>query len=138
MVRRLKFLQKLLIGKKLRKFKASFNSKPELGVNHQNLSIKLSSFVSEFKKICNNTLSEKYLTKAVIPSFNSLQKFLPDILLENISSRNIHQFISSLASNAKFAASLYHRTLKAAFNKAVVWNYLKEYPFNKIKAPKVR
>ena len=45
--------------------------------------------------------------------------------------------ISSVASNAKYAASLYHRTLKAAFNKAVVWNYLEENPFNKIKSPKV-
>ena len=32
---------------------------------------------------------------------------------------------------------LYHRTLKAAFTKAVVWEYIKENPFNKIKAPKI-
>ena len=119
------------------KFKASFNPKPVTEPKAKYISIKLSSFASEYKTYVKNTHSDKYLTKAVIPSFVSLQKFLPDIPLENISSRNIDQFISSVASKAKFAASLYHRTLKAAFNKAVVWNYLEENPFNKIKAPKV-
>ena len=118
-------------------FKASFNPKPVTEPKLKKVSIKLSSFASEYKNYVRNTHSEKYLTKAVIPSFVSLQKFLPDIPLENISSRNIDQFISSVASKAKFAASLYHRTLKAAFNKAVVWNYLGENPFNKIKSPKV-
>ncbi|MCZ7616717.1 MAG: hypothetical protein M5T52_24900 [Ignavibacteriaceae bacterium] len=56
--------------------------------------------------------------------------------LENISSRNIDQYISSVFSNSKYAASLYYRTLKAAFNKAVVWNYIEVNPFSKIKTPK--
>ncbi|MCH7974656.1 MAG: tyrosine-type recombinase/integrase [Bacteroidetes bacterium] len=119
------------------KFLNSFNLQPKAEPTAEKVSIKLSSFASEYKNYVRNTHSEKYLTKAVIPSFVSLQKFLPDIPLVNISSRNIDQFISSVASKAKFAASLYHRTLKAAFNKAVVWNYLGENPFNKIKSPKV-
>ena len=41
-----------------------------------------------------------------------------------------------LAAHSKFSASLYYRTIKAAFNKAVIWNYINENPFNKIKAPK--
>ena len=53
------------------------------------------------------------------------------------TSKNIDQFISSVAARSKFSASLYYRTLKAAFNKAVIWNYISENPFNKIKAPKV-
>ena len=57
--------------------------------------------------------------------------------LEVISTRMIDQFISSIASKSKFSASLYYRTLKAAFNKAVVWNYIEANPFNKIKIPKV-
>lgn len=118
-------------------FLNSFNRQPKGEPTAEKVSIKLSSFASEYKNYVSNTHSEKYLTKAVIPSFVSLQKFLPDMPLENISSRNIDQFISSVASNAKFAAALYHRTLKAAFNKAVVWNYLDENPFNKIKSPKV-
>ena len=135
--KRTKISTKTFDREEAEKFKASFNPKPITEPKPQKLSIKLSSFASEYKNYVSNTHSEKYLTKAVIPSFVSLQKFLPDIPLENISSRNIDQFISFVASKAKFAASLYHRTLKAAFNKAVVWNYLEENPFNKIKSPKV-
>ena len=54
--------------------------------------------------------------------------------LHDISSRDIDQFISSPKS--KHSASLYYRTFKAAFNKAVIWDYIKENPFCKIKSPK--
>jgi integrase len=56
--------------------------------------------------------------------------------LENISTKIIDQYISSVFSKSKYAASLYYRTLKAAFNKAVVWNYIEVNPFHKIKTPK--
>lgn len=98
--------------------------------------ITLSKFVEEYKTYVKNTFSIKYLKKAVHPSFSVLQKYLPDMPLENISSKIIDQFISSVAAHSKFSASLYYRTIKAAFNKAVIWNYINENPFNKIKAPK--
>ena len=47
------------------------------------------------------------------------------------------EFISSTYLTAKYATSLYYRTLKAAFNKAVVWEYIISNPFEKIKSPKV-
>lgn len=100
-------------------------------------SIKLSSFVNEYKTYVSNTYSEKYLKKAVRPSFMALQKNIPDMPLQMISTRIIDQFISSASASSKHSASLYYRTLKAAFNKAVVWNYIEENPFNKIKTPKV-
>src|SRR5690606_9444328 len=81
--------------------------------------------------------SEKYLKKAVIPSFAALQKNIPDMKLDLISTRILDQFISSVNARSKFCASLYYRTLKAAFNKALVWNYLEANPFNKIKTPKL-
>jgi len=101
------------------------------------VSIKLSSFIEEYKTYVSNTYSEKYLKKAVKPSFMALQKNIPDMPLNQISTRIIDQFISTASASSKHSASLYHRTLKAAFNKAVVWNYLKDNPFNKIKTPKV-
>lgn len=123
--------------KEAEKFKASFVPKPKLDSIPKKTSIKLSSFIAEYKCYVKNTYSEKYLTKAVNPSFNRLQAFLPDLPLEYITSKNIDQFISSVYAKSKFAASLYHRTLKAAFNKAVIWNYIPDNPFNKIKSPKV-
>jgi integrase len=124
--------------KEAEKFLASYiphqKQKPETIV--ANTSISLSKFFEEYKTYVSNTYSVKYLKKAVIPSFVSLQKHVPDIPLESISSRNIDQYISLVFSNSKYAASMYYRTLKAAFNKAVVWNYIEINPFNKIKTPK--
>jgi integrase/recombinase XerD len=119
------------------KFLASFNPGLKKETPVKKTSIKLSSFIAEYKTYVKNTYSEKYLTKAVTPSFNRLQIFLPDTPLEYITSKNIDQFISTVYAKSKFAASLYHRTLKAAFNKAVIWNYIQGNPFNKIKSPKV-
>ncbi len=101
------------------------------------LRLSLSDFAAEYKEYVQKVYSITYLKKAVVPSFNRLQEFLPDKSLDLISSRDIDLFISSVYLNAKYAASLYYRTLKAAFNKAVIWNYIKLNPFNKIKAPKV-
>ncbi len=124
--------------KEAEKFLASYiprqKQKPETIV--AKTSISLSKFFEEYITYVSNTYSVKYLKKAVIPSFVSLQKHLPDMPLENISSRNIDQYISSVFSNSKYAASLYYRTLKAAFNKALVWNYIEVNPFSKIKTPK--
>jgi len=97
----------------------------------------LSVFIKEFKTYVTNTYSEKYLKKAVTPAFNQLTKYISDVSLDNITVKNLDDFISSVYSKSKFAASLYHRTLKAAFNKALIWNYIQENPFNKIKTPKV-
>ncbi|HEX7358191.1 MAG TPA: tyrosine-type recombinase/integrase, partial [Ignavibacteriaceae bacterium] len=120
-------------------FKATFNpdQKPKQEPPQKYSSLLLSNFIKEYKTYVTNTYSEKYLKKAVTPAFNQLVNFIPDISLEEISPKNLDQFISTVYAKSKFAASLYHRTLKAAFNKAVIWNYISENPFNKIKTPKV-
>ena len=123
--------------KEAEKFLTSFIPESREPAPVKKHSIKLSSFISEYKTYVSNIYSEKYLKKAVTPSFNRLQAFIPDIVLNLITSKDIDQFISSVYAKSKYAASLYHRTLKAAFNKAMVWDYLVENPFNKIKSPKV-
>lgn len=126
--------------KEAEKFLASFIPQPKQKSKPVPLlkqtSIKLSSFFEEYKTYVSNTYSVNYLKKAVVPSFVSLQKHLPDIPLKNISARDLDHYISSIASKSKYAASMYYRTLKAAFNKAVVWNYIEINPFSKIKTPK--
>jgi len=135
--KRTKISTKTSNRKAAEKFRASFNPQPLIEPKSKKISIKLSSFITEYKNYVSNTYSESYLKKAVTSSFNRLQNYLPDLPIDTISTRHIDQFISSVAATSKHAASLYYRTLKAAFNKAVVWNYLDENPFNKIKAPKV-
>jgi integrase len=135
--KRTKISTKTSDGNEAEKFKASFKPGDREVAKPKKTSIKLSSFVTEYKDYVSNTYSESYLKKAVTSSFNRLQYYLPDVPIDTISARHIDQFISSVAATSKHAASLYHRTLKAAFNKAVVWNYLEDNPFNKIKAPKI-
>ena len=111
------------------------NIEPEEPKEKRDL-IRLSSFIEEYKTYISNTYSEKYLKKAVIPSFAALQKNIPDMKLDEISTRILDQFISSTNARTKYCASLYYRTLNAAFNKALVWNYIEVNPFSKIKTPK--
>ena len=118
----------------LHSFKAKKDEKQEFP---KISNILLSNFAAEYKEYIRKVHSTKYLKKAVVPSFNRLMDFLPDKNLDLITTRDIDQFISSVYVKAKYAASLYHRTLKAAFKKAVIWNYIKESPFDKIKSPKV-
>ena len=142
--KRTKVSTKTANKKEAEKFLKSFVPKPKekiIGKEQQpkekTVSIKLSSFVEEYKTYISNTYSEKYLKKAVKPSFAALQKHIADMPLQTISTRIIDQFISSVSASSKHSASLYYRTLKAAFNKAVIWNYIENNPFNKIKTPKV-
>ena len=120
------------------KFLKAFNpepTKPEAAGTKSHIS--LVKFSEEYKTYVGNTYSKKYLSQAVVPSFNKLLKIVPNLPLDCISTKTIDQFISTIQAKSSFAASLYYRTLKAAFTKAVVWNYIPENPFNKIKAPKV-
>ena len=79
----------------------------------------------------------KSYTKSVKLSFSQITTKIDDISLVYISPRIIDQFISEVCSRSPYAAKLYYATLKAAFSKAVLWNYLIDNPFKKIKAPKV-
>lgn len=120
-------------------FRATFNQdqNPKQVPQHKQSSPLLSNFTKEYKTYVINTYSEKYLKKAVTPAFNQLAKYISDVSLDSITTKNLDVFISTVYAKSKFAASLYHRTLKAAFNKAVIWNYISGNPFNKIKTPKV-
>lgn len=142
--KRTKVSTKTANKKEAEKFLKSFVPKPKEKIieieqqpKEKKVAIKLSSFIEEYKNYINNTYSEKYLKKAVKPSFAALQKHIADMPLQTISTRIIDQFISSVSASSKHSASLYYRTLKAAFNKALVWNYIENNPFNKIKTPKV-
>jgi len=147
--KRTKISTKTTDKKEAKKFLKSFVPKPKVKpeqsfgkiepeeAKEKKVTIKLSIFIEEYKTYIRNTYSEKYLKKAVKPSFAALQKNIPDMSLEMISARIIDQFISSASASSKHSASLYYRTLKAAFNKALVWNYIDINPFDKIKTPKV-
>ncbi len=97
--------------------------------------ILLSEFRDEYISYSRQSKTKSYL-KSIGLSFRQLILFTGNVPLNHLSTRILDQFITSTYSRAKGAAGLYYRTLKAAFSKAVVWEYIPENPFKKIKAPK--
>jgi len=62
--------------------------------------------------------------------------FSPDRNINTIKLKEAERFIESLKKTAPKGVYNYLRVLKAMFNKAVEWDYLKENPFEKIKLKK--
>ena len=99
-------------------------------------SIKLNKFKKEYLEYISSTKSKSYI-RSVNLSFNQFQSYSKDIPLIRINNKLIDKFILKVFSRSKYAASLYYKTLKAAFTKAVDWNYLEFNPFKKVKLPKI-
>jgi site-specific recombinase XerD len=99
-------------------------------------SVTLSKFQKEYLGYIKVTKSHHYI-RSVKTSFKILLQFSGDIQLNNLDLRTLDKFITSTYHRTPRGASLYYRTLKAAFSKAVLWNYILENPFKKIKTPKV-
>jgi len=100
------------------------------------VSISLSSFKKEYINYVKQNKTRHYI-RSIKLSFKQFMDFIGDIPLNQISTRLIDKFISGIYSRSPYAAKLYYSTIKAAFTKAVDWNYLNENPFKKIKAPKM-
>ncbi len=66
-----------------------------------------------------------------------LLKYTGDVPLNQLRLRNLDKFINTTFARSPKAAVLYYRTIKAAFSKAVIWEYLSENPLKKIKEPRV-
>ena len=98
--------------------------------------ISLSKFRDEYKEYIKLTKSKSYL-RSVELSFKQLISFAGDISLNRLSILTLDKFVTSTFARTQRGAGLYYRTLKAAFSKAVLWNYLSDNPLKKIKAPKI-
>ncbi len=109
----------------------------DLNESHkQNNSILLLKFKDEYVEHITPTKSISYV-RSVRLSFRMLIEFTGDILLNNLEPQIIDKFITHTFVRTPRGSSLYYRTLKAAFSKAVLWNYIQDNPFKKIKSPKV-
>jgi hypothetical protein len=66
-----------------------------------------------------------------------LTEFSKDIVMNKLNVTDLERFFLQRFSESKFGAHLNYRTLKAALEKAVEWNYLSTNPLKKIKMPKL-
>lgn len=98
--------------------------------------VTLSKFRYEYQNYIEKTRSPEYF-RSVKLSFKMLIGAIGDLPLSAIKVRDLERFFMTVQQQAKYAAHLYYRTLKAAFNKAVEWGYLIENPVRKIKLTKI-
>jgi integrase/recombinase XerD len=96
----------------------------------------LSNFKDEYIEFVRPIKSKKYLV-SILSSFKQLISFCGDLSLTEIGIRILDKFITTTFSRTQRGAHHYYRTLKAAFNKAVEWNYISINPFTKVKFPKI-
>lgn len=131
--------KRITTGEKTRKAALIFITKMKTGLNHQmnNISntISIEDFKNEYVEYVSNTHTSKY-TKSVKLSFRMLIQEFGNKDLHLITAKEFDSFLSRKFRTAKFAAHLYYRTLKASFNKAIVWGYLLENPLKNISLPK--
>lgn len=124
--------------KVLENFHASLN-KPVQEIVHQlpiEVSLLLSNFRDEYLEYIQPARSKNYY-ESISYSFKQLISFCGDIPLNKIETKMIDKFICSTFNRTPRGAHHYYRTLKAALNKAISWNYISVNPFTKVKFPKL-
>ena len=105
--------------------------------------VTLRVFIDEYKNIIQHNRSASYL-KSVRIAFEYLVEFFtqkdnrPGLKksITTIELKDIENFLIYLQQKVKKGYVVYYRNLKAAFNKAKDWGYVKENYFTKVKLPK--
>ena len=123
----------------LKNFNPSLLAQPEKSVQPkkpQSTFINLTNFKNEYVEFVRPTKSESYI-RSIELSFKQFEIFLGDIPINLVTTLHIDKFITFTFSRTKRGAHLYFRTLKAAFTKAVAWEYIKDNPFKNIKFPRI-
>ncbi|MFA7422036.1 MAG: site-specific integrase [Melioribacteraceae bacterium] len=118
-------------------FMESFQTKPIVKEEKSFTPIKLSKFQKEYLEYVKTSKSKHYV-RSIDLAFRMLIKFYGDGFIHELRLRDADKFISSTFSKTERAAALYYRTLKAAFSKAELWEYIEKNPFKSFKLPKMK
>jgi len=98
--------------------------------------ITLRVFSDEYTNLIKENRSVAY-HKSVVNSLKHLTDYFGcHRAIQSLGLKDIESFISHLQRKVNKGYRVYIRTLKAAFSKAVDWNYVKENYFLKVKLPK--
>jgi len=93
-------------------------------------------FINEYCNLIKQNRSKAYYT-SVECAFKHLTDFFESRdSIKSIGLKDTENFVTYLQQKVKKGYRVYYRTLKAAFNKAVDWGYVKENYFHKVKLPK--
>lgn len=100
-------------------------------------------FIEEYKNIIQHNSSSSYLRSILMSlkyliNYFSLTDQKPGLQksIASIELRDVENFLIYLQQKVSKGYVVYYRNLKAAFNKAKDWGYVKENYFTKVKLPK--
>lgn len=98
--------------------------------------ITLRVFRDEYLDLIKNNRSKSYYNSVHL-ALNHLSNFFGiQHSISSIQLKNIDDFLTHLQQKVKKGHVVYYRNLKAAFNKAKDWGYVKENHFIKVRLPK--
>ena len=120
----------------LREFRPETIVKNEPEIINKSKEYDLMVFQDEYNEFIEQSKSKSYL-RSVKLSFKMLLEETGNLLLEQLDKRLLEKFISKTFARSERSASLYYRTLKAAFSKAESWGYIQVNLWNKIRLPKI-
>jgi site-specific recombinase XerD len=98
--------------------------------------VTLGRFVEEYLGFIKLNRSESYYKNHNLSFGHLVEHFKEQRMLSMISFRDAELFMTQLQHKVSKGYRVYYRNLKAAFNKAVEWQYILENPFLKVKLPK--
>lgn len=113
-----------------------FDFQERLVTQEKRKPISISKFQDEYLAFITPTKSKSYY-RSIQLAFNMLIDHIGNMQLDQIGYKEFENFIIFTFERTKSGASLYYRTLKAAFNKAVDWSYIAFNPLIKVKLPKL-
>ena len=104
--------------------------------NEQKDSVTLRVFTNEYSNMIKQNRSNAYYV-SVCSSFKHLTEFFgTGKSIQSIGMKDVEKYVLYLQQKVKKGYRVYVRTIKAAFNKAKDWGYVKENYFQKVKLPK--
>ena len=103
-----------------------------------NFSPRLKKFADEYIEMISLSCSRGYVIRSVKPAFKHISIYFGNVNLNSIKSKDAERFLLDHYKKARHSAVLYHRVLKAAFNKAIIWGYTDTNPFKGIRLPKIQ
>ena len=98
--------------------------------------VTLHLFVEEYKTFIQQNRSKNYFNSVTLSFDHLISYFKAQRPIGTIVLKDIETFVTNLQQKVKKGYPVYYRTLKAAFNKAKDWGYVKENYFIRVKLPK--
>jgi len=95
--------------------------------------ITLGKFFKEYKEFIKKSLSKAYYASITVSEKHLVEYFGKDVALQSLNKRKFENFILDLQKKVPKGCYVYYRNYKAAFNKAVEWEYIEVNPLLKIK-----